>query len=307
MLKPFYQTQRYVTSFLRKVLFNIGVIGVVFLLLVGSGNRFTSAGPWTMQKGSLYLNYSAVWTEFDKVKLHNDDTKDVGDVQFISNAASFYYGILDNLDIHAMIPYEISSREGDGKGGIKDFGDAKFGLKYRFLAEEYGYPLSLALGVEWKTPLSNYSENRLDSLGDQQDDYEFRLFLGRYFDIFNMTGYVDVEGGYRLRTGSTKDELFGFTELGMLFGSKFSGRVFVDAVNALGGLELESPRFMELMMGQGAPPFPRVGEDFVKAGLGVSFFPTDSMDIGMFWSTNVYTDNSSRDMHVGVSIGYKFW
>ncbi len=297
----------------RRVVVKISIYSVCLLFLVCLGSRFSFAGPWTIPKGGLYLNYSTILTTFNTVRLYNDNTKSVGGSQFISNAASFYYGISDNLNIHAMIPYEVSQRRddtrasGDTRGSITKLGDAKFGLKYRFLAEERGHPLSLALRGEWKKPLSHYPENRLDSPGDRQDDYELRLLLGRYFDIFDISSYIDVEGGYRVRTGSTKDELFGYAEAGMLFGSKFSGRVFVDGVNAQGGLGLESPRFMSLMMGQGKPPFPRVGEDFIKAGFGVSFFPTDHIDIGAFWSTTVYYDNTSRDTHIGVSIGYKFW
>lgn len=291
----------------RKVLLKISIYSVCLLFLVCLGSRFSFAGPWTIPKGGLYLNYSTVLTTFNAVRLHNNNPKDVGGVQFISNAASIYYGISDNLDIHAMIPYEVSQRRDDNRGSITKLGDAKFGLKYRFLAEEHGHPLSLAIGGEWKKPLSHYPENRLDSPGDRQDDYEFRLLLGRYFDIFDISSYIDVEGGYRFRTGSTKDELFGFAEFGMLFGSKFSGRVFVDGVNAQGGLNLESPKFMALVAGQGKPPFPRIGEDFIKTGFGISFFPTDHIDVGAFWSTDVYYTNTSRDTHIGVSIGYKFW
>ncbi len=286
---------------------NISIYCVCLLLMVCLGSRFSIAGPWTIPKGGLYLNYSAILTTFNTVRLHNGNTKDVGGSQFISNAASIYYGISDNLNIHAMIPYEVTQRRDDNRSSITKLGDAKFGLKYRFLKEEQGHPLSLALGAEWKRPLSHYPENRLNSPGDRQDDYEFRLFLGRYFDIFGITSYLDVEGGYRVRTGSTKDELFGFAELGVLFCSKFSGRVFVDGVNAQGGLNLGSPRFMSLVAGQGKPPFPRVGEDFIKAGLGFSFFPTDKIDVSAFWSSNVYYTNTSRDTHIGVSIGYKLW
>ena len=276
-------------------------------LLVSFGNSHVFAGPWTIPQGGLYVNYSAVRTTFDEVTLFNGEKKDVGEVRFFSNSVLFDYGLLNNLNIHAIIPYEYSSQEGDG-GRNAAFADGRFGLKYRFLSEENGAPLSLALGSELKIPLSAYKTDSLAAHGDQQIDYDFRLYLGRYFNISGLTSYADIEGGYRFRTESTPNEVFGFAEFGLFLCKKISFRAFTYGVNAFGGLGLMSPEFMEIMMQRGTPPFPQVGEDYVKAGLGLSFFPTDHLDVGFFWSRNVYSKNTSiNDDNIGISVGYKFW
>lgn len=291
----------------RHALFRVGLLSVSFCLLMNFADRSAFAGPWTLAKGNLYVNYSFISTKYNKVELYDGTHKDVGDVRTLSNRVFIKYGALDNLDIHMDIPYELTSLEGDPASTTRKFGDGRFGFQYRFLRENDNAPVSLALGFEWKTPLSSYPATNLSSLGDHQDDYEYRFLVGRYFDIFNLTSYANIEGGYRTRTGKTPDEVFGFGEIGVLFTPKVAGRVFVDGVDALGGIGLESPEFMDIMMQDGTMPFPRVGENYIKAGVGFSFYPNNSVDVGIFWSIPVYRSNTSFDSNMGISIGYKFF
>lgn len=289
-----------------RFLFFTFVFGMSFMLLSLVGIKSASAaGPWLIPTGGFYVNYSTLWTNFHKVRLYNDTPKTVKDVYFVSNAVLVEYGLLDRLNIHVMVPYDLSSRKSDATATMMGLGDGRLGLKYGVLMEDQGAPLSLSIGAEFKAPLSDYDANKLSSPGDGQNDTEARLLLGRYFDLFNLPAYVDLEGGYRFRSGDPADEVFGFAELGVYFNDTISGRIFIDNVTARGGIGLESPEFMALVAAEGKPPFPRVGEEYTKAGLGLSFYPTEYLDVGISWSKTVSEDNTSLDNHIGISIGYK--
>ena len=216
----------------------VGLISAGFLFLISFVDKPALAGPWTQEKGSLYINYSSVWTKFDSVRLFNGNRKYVGNVRTLSHDFLMKYGVLENLDVHIQAPYELASIEGDPTATSRGFGDGSLGVQYRFLRENENFPVSAAVGFEWKTPLSSYRDDKLSSLGDHNVDYEYRFLVGRYFDVFQKTSYINVEGGYRTRTGKPADEVFGFGEVGMLFTPKVAGRIFVDGVDALGGSEL---------------------------------------------------------------------
>jgi hypothetical protein len=292
---------------LRRTVFYFNIFCTAFLFLFSLGGKPAFAGPWTLEKGSLYVNYSLISTYREKIKAYDGTRMNVGKIRTYSHDVLVKYGVLDNMDVHAVVPYELSSLEGDPASTIRNFGDGRIGFQYRLLSESESVPVSFALGFEYKRPLSNYSPNHLTSPGEHVEDYEYRFLVGRFFDLFNRVSYVNVEGGYRFRAGKPSDEVFGFGEVGMLFTPKVAGRVFVDGLDSLGGIGLLSPEFGALMASTGEPPFPSVGENWIKTGLGLTFYPTDSIDLGVFWSTPVYRSNTSLDRNMGISIGYKFF
>ena len=287
--------------------FWIGLLSASILVLTILADKTAWTGPWTQPKGRLYVNYSVISTNRKKIKAFDGTSMYVGKIRTLSHTTLVKYGVLEDFDIHVEIPYELSSLEGDPAATIRNFGDGRFGFQYRLLRENRDAPLSLALGFEYKRPLSSYRVDKLSSPGEQQEDYEYRFLLGRFFDIFEKQSYFSIEGGYRTRTSAPPDEVFGYGELGMRFVPKVAGRVFVYGVDALGGIGLvNDPQFVEIETREGAPPFPFVGENYVKVGLGLTVYPTDSVDVGVFYSIPTYRSNTSLDRHIGISIGYNF-
>ncbi len=270
------------------------------------------AGGWTLDAGQLSASLDIVHTQFDRVKKFDGHTGKTGDVTFVSTGISFEFGLYDWVTVFASVPYEVSSRDGTAAGpsldrrkGETNLGDGRLGLRVRIFDEFDDDLATVALSGAIKTPLSNYDEHKLHSLGDGQTDLELKLGVGRMFTLFGLEHFVSVDAGYRWRIGDPGDEIFAFGEVGTYVTPDLAVRLFVDGVDSRSGLGLESPAFGAEAAATGLPPFPKVEEDAVRVGGGLSYALTENTDLGLFYAQNVDADNTSVDTVFGLSISIR--
>jgi len=264
-----------------------------------------SAGPWTLEKGRLYIGLTSVYTTFDTIILKTGREKKPPSGPF--NRFNFSllaeFGILNDLEISALFPYDISIAQNKPDWNLNTFADSKFGLKFRILREEGDMPLTLALGSKIKLPLADYPTDRPTAPGDGQIDIDFALLIGKYFDI-GITMFTELETGYRLRLETTPNEFFTFFQLGAYLTEMFSVNIFLDFIQTVEAGEDLTEEFLELEATE-IYQFEKLKEDFLKLGLGFAYQITPKIDISIFLGTTVYAKNSTLEHHVGLNFGFQ--
>ncbi|RMF63499.1 MAG: hypothetical protein D6743_10635 [Calditrichaeota bacterium] len=189
---------------------------LAFLLCSSS---LLEAGAWTQKRGRYYLKFgflrfrssSQYFLNGDRGPLQNN-----GRVLDLSFYTYFEYGLLDDLTLVTSIPFKsinfscaIQGCDNTSSG----LADLYFGFRYRL--SQTRWVVAVQSGVKI-APGYETDEDKLGSappLGDGQTDVEFRLLLGR--SLFNYKGYVNVDTGYRARSGEPVDEIPFSLELGM--------------------------------------------------------------------------------------------
>lgn len=253
------------------------------------------------------ITLGQVWTQFNKVQLADHSTKRVQNVNFNSFRLAIDYGLRDNLDFSVDIPYESSARTTDG--GVhypteQKFGDGRFRLKYQFMDELDDEFLSMALSAEFKTPLSDYDEYKLTSLGDGQNDFELALYFGHEHDIADIPLSWSGSVGHRWRDDSPADEVIWAAEINFEPVERWWSRLFYNGVKGGShGVGLESPEFFNAnSLAGGRPQFPRVKEEYQLWGISLSYQLDNNLSISAFISRNFEVNNSSWDESQGIFI-----
>ena len=158
------------------------------------------AGAWVPKKGEAY--YKIGYADYDSSDFFGDAPVDVN---FSGTNTSFYgeYGLGNNWAIYGSLLHQdieqtpVNPLDG-GRTASSGFGDTELGVRYQWQAE----PFVLSTSFLVKLP-SLYNENDVLPRGNGQEDYEFRVLLGK---SLNRYGYLGVEAGYRLRSSSPSDE-----------------------------------------------------------------------------------------------------
>lgn len=154
-----------------------------------------SAGAWVPEKGNGYIKLG--YADFTSTGFRGNNPNFES---FDGENTSLYveHGLGNKFAVFGSLLYQ-SYEQSDTELGLTSasgFGDAEIGVRYNWVDEPFVLSTSLLL----KTPFL-YDED--DGLGNDQEDYEFKVLLGKGL---NKYGYVGAEIGYRLRSGEPSDE-----------------------------------------------------------------------------------------------------
>jgi len=181
------------------------------------------AGAWVAEKGSGYTKVGV--SEYNATEFFGDQA-DLG--EFDGSSVSFYgeYGLGNNWGIYGSALYQDieqtnSSGETTSNSGL---GDLDIGVKYQWQAKPFVLSTSFAV----KRPLL-YDEDDTLPLGNGQEDYEFRVLLGK---SLNQYGYLGFELGYRFRTDEPSDEIRYLIEYGINVNENLYFRTKLDGIES---------------------------------------------------------------------------
>jgi protein XagA len=209
----------------KKIAGNLFII--VIILLFAASTCF--AGAWTLQKGKIYdrlaANYYFADREFSD-EGHRKDLADNGEFRDVNVNNYMEYGLSDRVTLINSLYYKSIKKEDDFKETKTDgIGDIDLGVKYKISEGPWGVLSTQALV---KIPEA-YNKNDDLPLGNGQYDLELRLLYGRSLYPF-ISGYYNVEIGYRWRLEDPSDEIRYLIEIGMDFTKSLYGRVKLDGI-----------------------------------------------------------------------------
>jgi hypothetical protein len=182
---------------IRSKVFNKVSFSMVVLSIAITSLSSTSAlaGAWVGEKGSGYAKLG--YTDFSSTTYRGNNPSFE---RFEGQNTSLYleHGLGNNFALYGSTLYQSYEQDDaiTGRSTASGFSDVEVGLRYQWQAD----PFVLSTSFLVKTPFL-YDED--DGLGNNQEDYEVRVLLGKGLDKY---GYVGAEIGYRLRTGEPSDE-----------------------------------------------------------------------------------------------------
>jgi len=286
--------------------------GLAMLALLGLGAEPALAGgPWTLEKGHGYVNYSVVGSRFNSFELFDGTvTTSTNNTRNLDIAVGIEYGLTDRLTLAGTIPYDFAATEGSANNTHQSLSDGRFAARFKIIE-------GVGVGFGAKIPLSNYPVNTLGALGYGQTDLDFSLLLGRTFHIASQPTWADVELTYRARLGDYRsstfngvskpsDVLAAYGEFGILATKKLSLRVFGFGTDPTSPFGLASPDFRALQAQIGTPPFPRMSQTYIKVGGGASYQVADRVDVGIAWVDTVLHHSTTIDQHFELRVGFQF-
>ncbi len=177
------------------------------------------AGAWVPEQGNGYIKLG--YADFTSTGFRGNNPNFES---FDGENTSLYveHGLGNKFAVFGSLLYQ-SYEQNDtelGRTTASGFGDAEIGVRYNWISDPFVLSTSLLL----KTPFL-YDED--DGLGNDQEDYEFKLLLGKGLDKF---GYVGAEVGYRLRSGEPSDEYRYLLEYGFNLNKNVYFRAKLDGI-----------------------------------------------------------------------------
>ena len=181
---------------------------IIALSVIGTSAAHAAAS--TQPKGSGQVIVTAVHTKSDKGFDNEGKTTDIADYEKSEAYALVEYGVTDDLTV--MITPSFSDISIDGPGGdTSGLGYTEVGARYR-LAHADGAVLS----VQGSARL--HGKRRRDTLGQASatgSEFDARILGGTSFDLGGVPAFVDLQGGYRWRNGSSPNEFHLDATLGL--------------------------------------------------------------------------------------------
>ncbi|ALQ10406.1 MULTISPECIES: hypothetical protein [Pseudoalteromonas] len=178
-----------------------------------------SAGAWVGEEGSGYIKLGYADYTSSKYRGNNPTFE-----RFEGQNTSLYleHGLGNNFSIYGSLLHQSYEQEDSvtGTSSASGFGDTEVGIRYQWQAE----PFVLSTSFLVKTPFL-YDED--DGLGNNQEDYEAKILLGKGLDKF---GYIGAEVGYRVRTAEPSDEYRYLLEYGFNVNKNIYMRAKLDGI-----------------------------------------------------------------------------
>lgn len=194
-----------------------GISSVILLSAVFS--PITLSGAWVPEVGSGYNKFAIA--NYDANELFDDKN---AFVDFSGKNYSYYgeFGVAENWAVYGTLLYQ-DLKQIQANNVLTEssgFGDMEIGVRYQWQAK----PFVLSTSLLAKLP---YLYDETDSLprGNGQNDYEFRVLIGR---SLNEYGYFGVEVGYRFRDEEPSDEYRYLLEYGISVTDNFYLRTKID-------------------------------------------------------------------------------
>ena len=189
--------------------------------------QFFSHAQWLEKKGDGYFKLSAWALEADQ-HYTNSGKIDPNATRGIFNLNLYgKYGLSDDWDIIAYIPFYVKSYQNNQVSGVTDetllkgeefssFGDVDLGIEYRlFKKSRFAYSVSLTLGIP-----SGNSKGGSDGsyqTGDGEFNQLLRFNSGASVTLFKHSFYGKSYIGFNNKTNGFSDEIRGGFEVGTSF------------------------------------------------------------------------------------------
>ncbi len=195
---------RTLPSFLRATQLTCG-LGVLFATVSLAAQPLTDGFSKEKGTGDVFLSYS--WERYDM--FYNGDTKGDAPPQFggeiTTQSVGLYavYGITDDLNVIASLPYIAAKGAGDTSADdapsqeANGLQDVELMLKYRFLTKESEQgKFSLLGAASFSAPITDYEANEVISIGNHAAAGNVHL-IAHYISAPGIFG--EVQAGYSLR------------------------------------------------------------------------------------------------------------
>ena len=244
-------------------------------LFAGQAN----AGAWVAEKGK---GYSKVGVSDYEATSFFGDQPDFA--EFNGTSVSFYgeYGLGNNWGVYTSVLYQdIDQTNASGQTTSNSgLGDLDLGVKYQWQAKPFVLSTSFAVKLPYL-----YDDDDALPLGNGQEDYEFRVLLGK---SLNRYGYLGFELGYRFRTEEPSDEIRYLIEYGVNFSENFYFRTKLDGIESANNAD----SFQTLTGNLSRTPEFNIGKLELTAGWNFG----KPNDRGQRWGAEItYTDDLYGD------------
>jgi hypothetical protein len=220
-------------------------------------------------QGHFTAAYSYTNDSYDQFWLGNDlvSPPQVGKVE--RETASLYvaYGLTDAIDLVVNANYVEAETSGtDPIEDQDDLQDLYLGAKWRVWSHgdlESAFLVLLAPSI--KLPMTDYEDNDVTAIGDDQVDLRMRLIAH-----YRYQGYFwSIESGYDRRNGPPHDEIPVNLTLGGTFGN-VTVMPFYSTFESLGGIDIGEgtfPATEEEASRVGLAAYARIGTNFGVTGM----------------------------------------
>lgn len=143
------------------------------------------------------------WKDYWEGELKRDNGN-VGKVTTQSLMWVGTYGLLDKVNIIAMVPYVKTAASQGTMSGMKGMQDLSLGVKYNFFGKKFEKSAFHTFGViNFSTPLSDYTPDFYPfSIGAHTTNIQYRL--SSYFKMESGL-FVNASAGYTWRSNTTLD------------------------------------------------------------------------------------------------------
>ncbi|RMD88791.1 MAG: hypothetical protein D6813_11555 [Calditrichaeota bacterium] len=277
---------------------------LLFLMLM---NQAGFTGAWTQKKGHFYSKLSFLRFRSQEQFLLNGDRERLGDNGRVTDFGIYFYleyGWMDKLTLIGSIPFKTINFSCATTGcdhTTTGIGDIYTGFRYNL--SDNNWIVSVQSGVKFSTGYET-DETKLNSappLGDGQTDIDFRLLFGK--SILKYKGYINIDVGYRARSGEPVDEIPYAFEGGITLTPKYMliGQIYgVRSINEKKGqqdfrvIDGEVVNFV----GTGAV------EDFLKAQIQLLYRLSGEVDLSFVFEQVLDGRNTARATILGGGIAF---
>ena len=281
---------------------------VKFLVAFLIATQSIWGSAYTLEPGALFTGLATEYMTFQNI---TDSTRKKitlnNRIHLYRVAAFLEYGIIDDLDAGFVLPFDSYQGSKNATHALTGIGDFELHAKYRILREEKDYPFTLALQLRGSVPIAKFQPSELAGPGDAVPDATTMLLASRYFSISSWLFYLNAGSGYYYRSGSLNSSLVFSLEGGAIITDELSVFVPVQSFYALGGIDLESKEFKNIVASTSKTPFDQLSETYIKMGLGVSYQLTNSLNLTFVYSNTLLAVNSSLQQHFSLYAGNQFF
>ncbi len=251
---------------------------IFFLTLTAAFSQGKIDGFYkTQHTGSVVLG---VGFEDPKKYLAGNDKLDLSRSLYYVNLYSDY-GITDNLNVAASLPFLSSNKE-------SNFQDVSFMLKYKAFQTNFeNGSLELSFAAGFSTPVTNYQLGGLNDIGQQATIFETRA-MAHY--KFNSGWFATLQSGYSIKLQETPNSIPATLKIGKATTNLYFD-LYYDYQHSFGGIDY---------LGTSKPQnFKEFGVDFHK--IGGSVYKPISEKFGAYVALSYIV--GGRNTFVGAAYG----
>lgn len=234
------------------------------------------------------------------------------------------YGLGDNFDIRAVIPYTYKHMKQTYPKGAKKgqeltlknsgIGDAKVFVRYQVFNQKKGDPAFLAIGLGLKAPTGDTSKSFTTIKGEQKTP-TMQLGSGSW-DFVGEIGMtkifpnsrIDIYTSYTLKNEGSYDYEYG-DQINWNIGYSYALNPYFDIQCAFNGLYMQKNK-------SSGTTVDNTGGNFIYLTPGIHIRPSKKYDISFAYAHMIYRDNNydvesasgglSEDNRLVLRLGYNF-
>jgi hypothetical protein len=219
---------------------------VTFLLTALQQGIAQQLSGFFQGKGKLAVAASTTRESYDEFYFGDKKTpiEMAGFDKVVTQSINLYaaYGLTDKTDIIVNIPYIITKGRAladNMKVGEKNFQNGSIGIQTKLLEKEDSTgTLTVAGGLNFNTPLSDYETNLIYSIGNQSTQLSSSALV--QYKLKNGL-FANTQAGYSLRSNKVPDAIVSAAKIG------YAGKVYVEGwINnqiSLSGIDIGQPGF----------------------------------------------------------------